>query len=229
MILTARRENRLRELAGELASAPQHQNVVIVPGDVTDPSLRTRLIERAASDLGGLDLLINNAGVGAVGPFADADEARLRRIMEVNFFAPVLFIREALPLLRRGNRPLIANIGSVLGHRAVAGKSEYCASKFALHGFSDALRCELAAEGIDVLLVSPSTTQSEFFENVLEGQTAARPSRGAGMPAGTVARKTVRAIARGRHEIILSGGGKLLVWADRLCPPLMNRLLARFR
>src|SRR5204862_1887651 len=117
----------------------------------------------AIREFGGLDALVNNAGIGALGRFDQADEARLRQVMEVNFFAPAEFVREALPHLKAGNRPIVVNIGSVLGHRAVPEKSEYCASKFALHGFSDALRAELAPLGIDVLLVSPSTTTSEFF------------------------------------------------------------------
>jgi short-subunit dehydrogenase len=113
--------------------------------------------------------LVNNAGIGAIGPFAEASPERLRKIMEVNFFAPAELIRSALPLLEAGKRPLIVNVSSVLGHRGIPKKSEYCASKFALHGFSDALRCELAPRGIDVLLVSPSTTATEFFDNVIEG------------------------------------------------------------
>jgi short-subunit dehydrogenase len=166
--------------------------------------------------------------VGAIGPFARAHEDRLRRVMEVNFFAPAELIRVALPMLRAGQRPLIVNIGSVLGHRAVANKSEYCASKFALHGLSDALRAELAGEGIDLLLVSPSTTRSEFADHLLEADS--RPSRWqfGQMSADQVAARAIRAMCRGRHEIILSPGGKLLVWLDRLSPPLLNRLIARF-
>jgi short-subunit dehydrogenase len=116
----------------------------------------------------------------------------------------------------------------VLGHRAVPNKSEYCAAKFALHGFSDALRAELVKTGIDVLLVSPSTTQTEFFDNVLETK-ANLPWLAAGaQSASAVARAITRAIRRGRQEIILTPGGKALVWADRLCPPLVNRLVAFF-
>src|SRR5205085_8829154 len=153
---------------------------------------------------------INNAGIGAVGPFEDAGEERLRRVMEVDFFAPAELIRGALPLLKGGHHPIIVNIGSVLGHRAVPGKSEYCASKFALHGFSDALRAELAPQGIDVLLVSPSTTVSEFFE-AAAGQSGRSPKRYSAMSADAVARRAVAAMAAGRHEIILSIGGQALV------------------
>jgi len=129
--------------------------------------------------------------------------------------------------LKGGNRPIIVNIGSVLGHRAMPEKSEYCASKFALHGLSDAVRAELAPLGIDVLVVSPSTTTSEFFD-VAAGQSTKLQGRFGAMPAETVARHAVAAIAAGRHEVILSLSGKLLVWLDRLCPPLADWLVARW-
>lgn len=226
LLLTARRSDRLEHLCQELNT--HGRTARYVAGDISDPALRERLLEAVRSTWSGLDLLINNAGVGAIGPFEQASEARLRRIMEVNFFAPVELIRGALPLLAQGRRPLIANVGSVLGHRAVPHKSEYCASKFALHGFSDALRTELARQGIDVLLISPSTTDSEFFDRVLEGAAPRRPKRWTTLSPQAVARRSLRAIRAGTHEIILSPPGKLLVWLDRLAPTLTDRLLARF-
>lgn len=226
LLVTARREDRLRDLCREL----QHTGAEarFVAGDVADRGLRQRLVDAAQSAWGALDILVNNAGIGGIGPFLQADESRLRRIMEVNFFAPAEMIRAAFPLLRQGRRPAIVNVGSVLGHRAVPRKSEYCASKFALHGFSDALRAELAPMGIHVLLVSPSTTQSEFLDHALEQPPRPPAPAMRGMPAGAVARLTIRALRRDSHEIILTPGGKLLVWLDRLCPSLMDRLVARF-
>ncbi len=226
LIVTARREERLVELVEELKSLGADAHYVV--GDITDPGLREKLIDTAKTKFGALDILINNAGSGAIGPFAEADAERMRGIMEVNFFAPVETTRVALPLLRAGTKPIIVNVGSVLGHRAVPKKSEYCASKFALHGFSDALRAELIGEKIDVLLVSPSTTESEFFDTAI-GDEADLPWLALGrMSAEAVARRTVRAIRSGRHEIILTPGGKLLVWFDRLMPPIVNRLVAKF-
>jgi short-subunit dehydrogenase len=226
LIVTARREERLVELVEELKSNGAEAHYVV--GDITDVELRQKLIDTVKNQFGALDILINNAGSGAIGLFAKADAAQMRRIMEVNFFAPVETTRAALPLLRAGNKPIIVNVSSVLGHRAVPKKSEYCASKFALHGFSDALRAELASEKIDVLLVSPSTTESEFFDTAT-GNKADLPWLSLGrMSAAAVARKAVRAIRSGRHEIILTPGGKLLVWFDRLMPPIVNRLVAKF-
>jgi short-subunit dehydrogenase len=218
VIALARRQERLEELEAELAAADRF---AWLAGDVTRPADRAAAIDLCVRKFGGLDALVNNAGIGALGPFAEADEARLRQVMEVNLFAPALFTREALPQLRAGRTPIVVQVGSVLGHRAVPGKSEYCASKFALHGLSDALRLELAGEGIDVLLVSPSTTESEFFE-------AAGGRSPAGMPAATVARRIVAAMRSGRREIILSTGGNLLVWLDRLCPPLADWAISRW-
>ncbi len=226
LVVTARREDRLRLLVADLRE--RGPVVVQCAGDITSPRVRQSVLEAARLELGGLDILVNNAGVGGVGPFASASEQRLRQIMEVNFFAPVELIRSALPLLSGGKNPLIVNISSVLGHRAVPQKSEYCASKFALHGFSDALRAELAGQGMDVLLVSPSTTQSEFFDHLLENTATRRVPSVGRMTPERVARQTLCAMRRGRHEIILSPSGKLLVWLDRLAPPLVNRLLARF-
>ena len=197
VVAMARRAERLQVLQSQVADASRYRWLA---GDVTRGQDRAAALALAERELGGLDALVNNAGVGGLGRFDQADEARLRRIFEVNFFAPALFIREALPLLRAGNRPLVVNVGSVLGHRAVPDKSEYCASKFALHGLSDALRIELAQVGIDVLLVSPSTTDSEFFNSAQAHGSERRGGRSLqrAMPAEAVARRTVAAMRAGR-------------------------------
>ena len=230
MVLTARRASRLDQVADEARGLGAE--VTTVAGDVTDPEVRRRVIAAASESAGGLDILINNAGSGVYGRFELSDEARLRRMFEVNFFAATELTRLAIPELRRSDRAMIVNVSSVLGHRAVPNKSEYCAAKFALHGWSDALRAELVEASIDVLLVSPSTTASEFFDQVQPARgvavSQARASRGRGMSPDVVARKMIAAMRRGRHEIILSPGGKLLVWLDRLFPTFADALVARF-
>lgn len=219
IVVTARRAERLQELAGD--------HCHIVAGDITSPQIRQQLIAECINRYGGLDVLINNAGIGGNGPFATADAARLRNIFEVNVFAPLELIRLAIPKFDRSRHPAIVNISSVLGHRAVPGKSEYCASKFALHGFSDALRAELASEGIDVILVSPSATATEFFDRSAgDPESVVRMS--SSMSAGEVARRTVVAIARGNHEVILSWGGWILVWIDKLFPDFADWMVSRF-
>ncbi len=174
VVAVARRQERLTQLANECPKGSIHP----VAGDITDPLVRRRVIDQAASLRGGaVDLLVNAAGIGAIGPFADAPPERLRRIMEVNFFAPLELTRSLINNLRQGTHSVVCNIGSVLGHRAVPDKSEYCASKFAMHGFSDSLRAELAADKIQVTLVSPSTTDSEFFDSLIDTDLDAQLDR----------------------------------------------------
>ncbi len=225
LLITARRADRLETLATELRSRGVRVSVVV--GDIVLPATRDELVQTAMSEFDGLDVLINNSGVGTYGAFATSDEARLRRLMEVNFFAPAELTRATLPLLMRGRDPLIVNVGSVLGHVAVPNKSEYCASKFAMHGFSDALRCELASQQIALLLVSPSTTKSEFFDSLIEPQVAPAVSPFA-MTAEAVASRIVAAMRSRRREIVLSWGGKTLVLVDRILPWLSNWILTRF-
>jgi short-subunit dehydrogenase len=226
VLLTARRESLLRELVDELRGLGAEADYVV--GDVADAATRQRLVERVASTWGGLDVLINNAGVGAVGPFAEATEQRLRQVMEVNFFAPAELTRAMLPWLRRGDRPLVVNVGSILSRVAMPKKSEYCASKFALRGWNHALQAELRPEGIQVLLVGPNTTRSEFFDRLLDqhGPVAKNPWS---TPPETVARRLLRAARRrNSQELMLTFSGRALILLDFCCPALLRHLLARW-
>jgi len=226
VLIVARREDRLLRLAEQISADGGQVEVVV--GDITDAATRQEVLETVRSRFGGLDILVNNAGIGALGRFEDADPQRLRRIMEVNFFALVEMTRLALPLLKEGAKPITVNIGSILGHRGTPLNSEYCASKFAVEGFSQALRAELARYPIDVLVVSPGTTTTEFFDNVIERTGEPSWPEHAPVTAAQVARRTVRAIRSGRHEIIPYGWGKVLCWLNRLSPRLMDYVMARY-
>jgi short-subunit dehydrogenase len=221
----ARRHEKLTTLGEEVAAMGRRFEAVC--GDITELAVRQSAVERAQATFGGLDLLINNAGIGALGPFDEASPERLRRIMEVNFFALAEMTRIALPVLSQGRQPMIVNIGSILGHRGVPGSSEYCASKFAVQGFSQSLRAELAPRGIDVLVVSPGSTDSEFVDHLIDRQSdmAFRNRRPAS--AELVARRTLRAIRRGKHELFPTWSAQMVDWLCRLSPRLMDRLVAR--
>jgi len=138
VVLCARRKDRLDELAEQIRA--EGGTAIVNAGDVADKDCRQRLIAQCEQDLGGLDILINNAGIGAMGRFDEATPERMRQIFEVNFFALAELTRISLPILKRSDDPIIVNISSVLGHRGAPLKSEYCASKFAVHGFSDSIR-----------------------------------------------------------------------------------------
>jgi short-subunit dehydrogenase len=226
LVAVARREERLRDLAEAVRSDGGRVETVV--GDLTESTTRQRVIHAGESAFGGLDILVNNAGIGAVGLFERASPARLRQIMEVNFFAQVEMTRLALPLLKRGVKPILVNVGSVLGHRGTPHRSEYCASKFAIQGFSEAIRAEFARHRIDVLVVSPGRTDTEFAENVVERTDEGAWPEPPAASATVVARRTVRAIRSGRHEIMPHFWGRVLYWLNRISPRLVDSITARY-
>jgi short-subunit dehydrogenase len=226
LALFARRAQRLEALASELALPAGA--VACVAGDVTNADDRRRALDACRERLGGLDLVINNAGIGAIGRFDQAKPERLRAVLEVNFFAPAELIREALPLLKQGHEPLVVNVGSILGYRGIPAYTEYCASKFALRGFSEALRAELARDAIGLLHVAPSRTQTEFFDQVLDSTGPAALPGTKGQAPEEVARAIVRAMVRGRKERVIGAGGRLLVALTRFAPRLADWAVNRF-
>ncbi len=227
LLLLARREAPLVELAAELKQLGAASAEPIV-GDVTDTEVRTAVAQRIRNDWGGLDLLINNAGVSAHGRFEGSSPEVLRQIMEVDFFAAAELVRETFSLLKAGDDSLVVNIGSILGHRGVPLNSEYCASKFALRGWSEAIRPELTRDGIGVLLVSPGTTDTPFFDHLLAKNEKLPWGEQQGVPAEQVAAQIIRAIEHRRHEIFPNWRGRLLGLLNRFSPRLVDRLMDRY-
>jgi short-subunit dehydrogenase len=214
-------------LAGLAAAAPAGGTLETVQADVTDPEGRRRMVEAACERFGGLDVLVNNAGIGATGHFAEAGADRLRKIMEVNFFGLTETTRACLPLLRSGERPAVVNISSIAGKRGIPARSEYSASKFAVQGFSEALRTELAKDGIDVLVVCPGLTQTNFSKNMLEQKALMQMDHLRGMTPEEVAKATLKSLERGRDEVCLTLQGRLIVLVSRFLPRLADRIARR--
>ncbi|HET6573509.1 MAG TPA: SDR family NAD(P)-dependent oxidoreductase [Fimbriiglobus sp.] len=192
--------------------------IVTVVSDITNPDDRQRMVEAANDHFGGLDILINNAGIGATGHFMDSKPETLRQIFETNYFALCEMIRVFLPVLRWGTKPAIVNISSVLGRRAWPARGYYSASKFAVAGFSEAIRAELAKDGIDVVVVNPGLTRTNFSKNLLENKAKLSMEHQRGMTSEQVAEATLNAVAAGRYEVTLSFKGKLLVLVARFAP-----------
>jgi short-subunit dehydrogenase len=225
LVLAARSADQLTALAGQLKAAGA--DVLAAPTDVTSAADRQRLIETAVTHLGGLDGLINNAGVASWAHFADCTEAILRQIMEVNFFAPTELIRLAIPHLTWGRQPVIVNVASMCGRRGMPAWSEYSASKFALCGLTEALRGELARFDIDVLLILPGLTRSELSKNLLMNQGRAQINFDEGMPPEQVAAGVVKALRRNTTEKVLGREARWMLLVNRFFPWLVDRLLAR--
>ena len=225
VLAAARSEELLAELAREAKDAGHPLQTV--RADVTVPAERQKMADEAVRCHGGLDVLINNAGIGATGHFADAAAERMRAIMEVNFFGLTETTRVCLPLLKQGKTPAILNISSIAGRRGIPARSDYSASKFAVQGFSEALRAELAKDGIDVLLVNPGLTQTNFSKNMLEQKAKVQMDHLRGMTSEQVACKTLDALAAGRNEVTLSLKGRLLVLFSRFWPWLVDTVTKR--
>ena len=216
VLAAARSGELLEQLATEVKG--KGGTIATVVADVCDPAGRAAMLAAAEREFGGLDVLVNNAGVGATGHFMETQPESLRQIFEVNVFAAAELLRDSLPLLRKGNQPLIVNISSVFGRRGYPARSLYSASKFAIQGLSDAIRAELSKDRIGVLVVNPGLTQTNFSHNMLERSARISLDHQRGMTPEQVAEATWNAAAADKAEITLTLNGKLLVFVNRFVP-----------
>jgi short-subunit dehydrogenase len=225
LVLAARSGDTLDELANALNG--RGAEVVAVPADVTRDEDRRRAVDAAVTRFGGLDVLVNNAGVASWGHFADCTEPILRQIMEVNFFAPVDLIRIALPILTTGQQPAIVNVASMCARRGMPAWSEYSASKFALCGMTEALRAEFARFDVDVLLILPGLTRSNLHRSMLRNDGRMQINFDDGMPPEKVADGILRALGNNRAETVLGSEARWLLRVNRFFPRLVDWLIGR--
>lgn len=226
VILTARSADKLEELARSLTA--QGGEAVAVPGDVTAEADRVHMIQAAQERFGGLDVLINNAGVGSQGHFADSTETIMRQVMELNFFAPAELIRLAIPLLTRGEQPAILNVASMCGRRAMPAWPEYSASKYALCGLTECLRGEMVRFGIDVLLVVPGLTSTNLDQNLLRHDGRMVINFKLGVAPEVMARKILRALRKNKTETVLGMEAWWVVLINRLMPWVIDLVMSQY-
>ena len=230
VVMAARSADLLRSVADNLiASGAKPESVLPFPVDITKAEDRADLFAFAGDEFGGaIDLVVNNAGIGAYGRFESHNEEVARRVFEINVFALMGICRCALPLLRKGHRPALCNIGSIVARRGLPGRSEYSASKFAVAGFTESIRAEWARDGIDVLLLNPGFTATEFEKNVVIDTAVYKTDHRRTMTAEYVAKATLRALERRKREVTLSRPGKLLLLSNRLLPRMVDWGLGRW-
>ncbi len=199
--------------------------------DLTSASQTDSAIDHVLAQWGGIDVLVNNAGITHLGRFRDTDVDTIRRVMEVNFFGAVHCTKAALPSLleRRGQ---IVVLSSVAGIAPLATRTGYAASKHALHGFFESLRAEHAADGLRVTMVCPSFIDTPIGDHALgpHGEPAASSERSGVRNAARpedVADAIVRAAAGDRRLLLTPREARLSYWVARLAPPLFERLMIR--
>ena len=224
VVLAARRADRLATVAAEVTGAGGAARVV--PTDVTFEDSVRALIDGTVAEWGRVDVLINNAGVGILGTVEQTTPAEFEQLLRVNYLGAVYGVLAALPSMRRQGAGHLVNIASVVGKRASPFRAAYVASKFALVGFSEALRLELRGTGIDVTCVCPIGTATDF--HLAEPNRLGVPGRGGPIQSAEhVARAIVRALRRPRAEVHPYPPARLLFLANDLAPALVDRLLLR--
>ena len=162
--LVARRADRLRDLADEIEAGGG--KALARATDVTDEQDATRAVEDTVGHFGGLDILVNAAGMTQVGKVENADLADWRYVFELNFWAGLYTARAAIPALKASGGDIV-NVSSTAGRRAVGATfGPYAASKFALTAFNESLRAEVTLAGIRVCIIEPGATATEIHEHI---------------------------------------------------------------
>ncbi|HYL79183.1 MAG TPA: SDR family NAD(P)-dependent oxidoreductase [Candidatus Acidoferrum sp.] len=223
--LLARRKDRLEAVADEIRRAGGE--AMVCAGDVTDPAAVQAAVERILGEWKRVDVLVNNAGRGIVAPFEMVTAQELRDLLEVNLVGVLGLTQAVLPAMRRQGSGHIINVSSVAGRRATALSSAYNATKFALVGLSEALRQELRGTGVQVSIVYPIDTESEFHE--VELRKAEQPRYGPVQSAATVARAIVRCARHPCPEVYPYPSARLLAALSALAPSFTDWMMDRMR
>ncbi|MCW2570723.1 MAG: NADP-dependent 3-hydroxy acid dehydrogenase YdfG [Frankiales bacterium] len=167
--IAARRTDRLRDLADRLGK--EGARVLSLELDVTDEAACRAAVVRTQDELGGLDILINNAGVMLLGPIVDADTEDWRRMLHTNTLGLMYMTHAVLPRMLETGRGDIVNVSSVAGRIARLGSGGYNASKWAVNAFSESLRQEVTTRGVRVSLIEPGAVATELTDHITHDQT----------------------------------------------------------
>lgn len=221
VVLAARDAEKITALARSISAAGGR--ALAVSTDVSDRGSVEEMLCRTLEAFGGVDVLVNNAGLGLSGRVAELRAEDLRYVFEVNTVGPLNCIQASLPQMRRGGR--IINVSSVVGKRSVPKVGGYCATKFALNALSDALRVEVADRGITVTSVYPGTTRTSFRENSRRTGDEKRGWRPKGVTAEKVAEKIADAAEKGPRDVYVTLPDRLYVAVTALLPGLTDRVL----
>jgi short-subunit dehydrogenase len=229
LILSARREDELKRVQSSCGGDP---DTCLLPMDVTNAAELPEKTRLALSVFNGIDVLVLNAGITQRSRTRETDESVYRQLMEVNFFAPEAMARAVLPSMLAQKSGHIAVISSVAGKFGVPLRSVYSATKFALHGFFEALRAEEERNGIHITMVCPGYIRTNISLSALRGDGAMHAKMDSelahGMPADECARKILHGIARKRNEIVVAAAReKALVYLKRFFPNLLTRMIGR--
>jgi len=223
LALVGRRGVALAEVCGGLPGGERASFTVVA--DVTQPSGRQAVVAAASERMGGVDLLVNNAGILEFGAFTAAAPAAIETLYQTNLVAPILLTRALLPGMIAAGRGHLTFVGSILGSLALPFHANYAASKFGLRGFTEALRRELAGSGVTVTYVAPRATRTG-----LNSDAVYRMGEATGMHVDepeAVATAIVRAIVGRRREVFLGRPEGFFARLNTMWPGLMDVALRK--
>jgi short-subunit dehydrogenase len=213
----------LAELAGSLASAAVSTHVA----NVGDPDALARARAAILDRHGRVDLLVNNAGITVFADLENTESAEIERVLAVNLHGVIYGCKVFLPDLRARPQAHIVNVASMAGLAGMPWQTIYCASKFAVRGFTAALRAELASSGVGVTCVLPGATRTNIVGVAAARNPSLRSSMSKllltyGFPPDILARRVVRAVRRNRAELLVGPDSWLLAAAVRSSPLLLR-------
>ena len=225
LVLAARSADKLLEIEEELKSGGA--DVITATTDVSVEADCKNMVEKAVDKFGRIDILINNAGLSMRALFKDVDLAVLKQLMDVNFWGTVYCTKYALPYLLQ-SKGTVAGISSIAGYVGLPARTGYSASKFAMHGFLEALRVENLKTGLHVLIAAPGFTASNIRKTALksdgsqQGETPRKEEKM--MSAKEVAKHVAHAIEKRKSTLILTFvEGKLTVWLKKWMPSALEK------
>ncbi|HEX8704525.1 MAG TPA: SDR family oxidoreductase [Myxococcaceae bacterium] len=216
LVLAARREEPLDELAAQCEA--YGVRCLAVPCDVADPAAVRALATQALHAFGHIDGWVNNAGVYLIGRLEETPDDAFRQVMETNFFGTVYGTRAALAQFRHQGRGTLINVSSIFGTAAGPYVSAYAASKFAVRGFSSAVRQEFEGTGIHVCTILPASVDTPLWKNPANYTGwRARPVEPIYSPE-RVAKAIVRVLAKPRRELFIGPSRRALAVVNALLP-----------
>lgn len=226
ILITGRREQPLLEAANSLRS--HGINVTTMVADVSKESDNQQMAQLATEQYGGIDILINNAGISMRALFEEVDLGVIRQVMDINFYGSVFATKYCLPSIiqRQGS---VVGISSIAGYRGLPGRVGYSASKFALQGFLESLRTEMLPKQVHVLTACPGFTTSNIRETSLtkHGHQQGKSPRNEQnmMSAETCAELIYKAVKKRKKHLVLTTQGKLTVWMNKWFPGFMDQIV----
>jgi short-subunit dehydrogenase len=223
MVLAGRSEARLDSLRRTLADRYPALVVRIVSGDLTDATVQRDIRDAAAAFRGPLDLLINAAGINEFHAFESQSALSIERLIAVDLLAPIQLTQLLLPLLERAPRAQVVNVGSIFGYLGYPGFAVYCAAKFGLRGFSQALRRELSDTGVSVRYFAPRATRTALTTPAISAMN--RELRTAEDAPDSVARALLKFIEGDRWERKIGFPERLYVFLNNLVPGVNDKAI----